>query len=62
MEPLKVTIPAEQIGFAKDNLRRCSTIERGNREGGWDAGESSGQQGGRGHGSGRRKFGGRASR
>jgi hypothetical protein len=62
VEPLKVTIPAEQIGFAKDNLRRCSTAEQGNMEGGWDAGESSGQQGGRGHGTGRRKFGGRGSR
>jgi hypothetical protein len=62
VEPLKVTIPAEQIGFAKDNLRRCSTAERGNRVGGLDAGESSGQQGVRGHGSGRRKSGGRTSR
>jgi hypothetical protein len=62
VEPLKVTIPTEQIGFAKDNLRRCSTAERGNREGGLNAAESSGQQGGRGHGSGRRKYRGRASR
>jgi hypothetical protein len=62
VEPLKVTIPIEQIGFAKDNLRRCSTAERGNRVGGVDVEESSGQQGGRGHGTGRRKSGGRASR
>jgi hypothetical protein len=62
VEPLKVTIPVEQIGFAKDNLRRCSTAERGNRVGGVDAGESSVQQGVRGHGSGRRNFGGRISR
>ena len=62
VEPLKVTIPVEQIGFAKDNLRRCITAEGGNRVGGVDAGESSVQQGVRGHGSGRRNSGGRVSR
>jgi hypothetical protein len=62
VEPLKVTIPVEQIGFAKDNLRRCSTAERGKRMGGVDVGESSGEQGVRGHGSGRRKSRGRAAR
>ena len=31
VEPLKVTIPPEQIGFAKDNLRRCSAQERGRK-------------------------------
>ena len=62
VEPYKVTIPVEQIGFAKDNLRRCSTAERGNRVAGIGAGESSGQQGPRGNGGGRRKSGGRPSR
>jgi hypothetical protein len=46
----------------KDNLRRCTTAERGNIAVGVDIGESCGQQGVRGHGSGKRKSRGRPSR
>ena len=53
VETLKVRIPVEQIGFAKDNLRCCLTAERGNKVAGVAVGKSSGQQGVRGHGSGR---------
>ena len=43
VEPLKVIIPPEQFGFAKDNLGRCSTIERGRRVVEVDAKDSSAQ-------------------
>ena len=62
VEPLKGTIPPEQIGFTKDNLRCCSTAERGRQVARADVGESSAQQGVHRHASGRRESGGRPSR
>ena len=59
VEPLKVTNPPEQIGFAKDNLWRCSTQERGRRVVQADILQSSAQQGARGHARGKRPASGR---
>ena len=62
VEPLKVTIPSEQIAFAKDNIRRCSTAERGRSVVEVDVVDSSAQHGGHGHATGIRPASGRLSR
>ena len=59
VESLKVTILLEQIGFAKDNLRRCSIAERGRRVAELDVVDSSAQQVAHGLATGRRPASGR---
>jgi hypothetical protein len=62
VEPFKVTIPPEQVGFAKDNLRRCSAAERGRNLAGVDIQESNAQHAVGGPRNATRKSGGRPSR
>ena len=54
LEPLKITIPLEQIEFAKDNLRRCSAQEHRQSRFEGDVGGAIVRQGGRGRSSGGR--------